>query len=403
MAAQSQEHPLGTNAARLGRAWQSGVSFRRIWPYARSFLGIGVVALALWALSSHRSELSGLSGVFGHLNWWWVPPALIVEMASFVCFAGLQYELLRSGGLAPPEGPLLSMTFASQSITNSLPGGSAVSAVYGFRWFRRFGADDPLAAWSMVGTVVASTVSLSLVATGGLALATGEGASLDLVPVIVGVFVVTMAIGALFVYERPLFVVVTWAIRGSHKLTGRPRGDVAAQIERIMQLVTTVRLGWQQVVRIMLWGCANWLFDCACFAMMFLAVHADIPWKGILLAYGAGQLAANLPFTPGGLGVVEGSITIALVAFGGAQTSTLDAVLMYRLISFWLTLPVGWVLWGQLAYQVRKGRWSRSALEAPVEAELVPTGTGTDTPPMPATGTKHIEEERTQNARGVTT
>ncbi len=154
------------------------------------------------------------------------------------------------------------------------------------------------------------------------------------------------------------------------KLVGRPRGDLAANIERIVALVTSVRLGRRQVVRILLWGCAAWLFDCGCFALMFLAVDSSIPWKGLLLAYGAGQLAANLPFTPGGLGVVEGSITIALVAFGGNQNSTVDAVLMYRVISFWLVLVVGWLFCGQLAYQVRKGRWTRHALHAPVEAEL---------------------------------
>ena len=329
------------------------------------------MVVALWVLSSHRDELNGLSQVFQNLKWWWIPPALFLELASFVCFAGLQYEFLRSGGLFPPEGPLVKMTFASQAITDSLPGGNAFSVVYGFRWFRRFGADDTLAAWSLVGTLVASSVSLALVATAGLALATGEGASLDLIPVIVGVFVITLAIGALFIYERPLAVVVTWGIRASRKLVGRPRGDVAAQIERIVQLVTRVRLGRRQIVRILLWGVANWLFDCGCFALMFLAVDATIPWKGLLLAYGAGQLAANLPVTPGGLGVVEGSITIALVAFGGSHASTVDAVLMYRVISFWLVLLVGWAFWGQLAYQVRKGRWSRHALEAPIEAELL--------------------------------
>jgi hypothetical protein len=229
--------------------------------------------------------------------------------------------------------------------------------------------------------VVASVVSLALVATAGLALATGEGASLDLIPVIAGVFVITVAIGALFVYERPLALVVTWGIRGSRKLVGRPRGDLAAEIHRIVQMVTAVRLGRRQVINVMLWGVANWLFDCACFAMMFLAVNAAIPWKGLLLAYGAGQLAATLPFTPGGLGVVEGSITIALVYFGGAsQASTVDAVLMYRVISFWLVLVVGWGLWAQLAFQVRRGRWSRSALDAPVEAEL-----GPDSAAAPAT------------------
>jgi len=346
------------------------VIFRRAWPVLRFLLGMAIVVLAFWALSLHRDELSGFSQVFLNLKWWWVPPALFAELASFVCFAGLQYEFLLSGGLASPEGALLKMTFASQAITNSLPGGTAFSAVYGFRWFRRFGADDTLAAWSLVGTVVASIVSLSLVATAGLALAAGEGASLDLIPVIIGVFVVTLAVGALFIYERPLAFVVRWGIRTSRKLVRRPRGDVAANIQRIVELVTTVRLGRRQIVRILLWGCTNWLFDCSCFALMFLAVDSTIPWKGLLLAYGAGQLAANLPFTPGGLGVVEGSITIALVAFGGSQNSTVDAVLMYRVISFWLVLIVGWVLWGQLAFQVRRGRWHRQALRAPVEAEL---------------------------------
>jgi putative heme transporter len=358
-----------------GRSWRVALTRQRVWPAVRFVLGIGILAVALWALSGHTGELSGFSAVFGNLKWWWIPPALVVELASFVCFAGLQYEFLRCGGLFPPEGSLLKMTFASQAITNSFPGGTAFSAVYGFRWFRRFGADDTLAAWSLAGTVVASVVSLALVATAGLALATGEGASLDLIPVIVGVFVITLAIGVLFVYERPLATVVTWGIRVSRKLIGRPRGDLAAEIERIVGMVTAVRLRPRQIITIVLWGLANWLFDCSCFAMMFLAVNATIPWKGLLLAYGAGQLAATLPFTPGGLGVVEGSITIALAEFGGPQhASTLDAVLMYRVISFWLVLLVGWGLWAQLAVQVRRGRWTRLALDAPVEAELVPEG-----------------------------
>jgi hypothetical protein len=68
---------------------------------------------------------------------------------------------------------------------------------------------------------------------------------------------------------------------------------------------------------------------------------------------------------------VEGSITIALVAFGGAHVTTVEAVLMYRLISFWLVLVIGWVMGGELAWEVRRGRWSRHAMDTPVEATLV--------------------------------
>ena len=63
------------------------------------------------------------------------------------------------------------------------------------------------------------------------------------------------------------------------------------------------------------WPIGSW--TARCLALSFLALGAGMPWKGLLLAYGAAQLAANLPITPGGLGVVEGSLTIALVAFGG--------------------------------------------------------------------------------------
>jgi uncharacterized membrane protein YbhN (UPF0104 family) len=268
---------------------------------------------------------------------------------------------------------LIGITFASQAMANSLPGGGAIAAVYGFRWYRRLGADDPLAAWAMVGAAVTAALSLSLVAAIGLGLATGLGASLDLIPVVAGVLAVTLAAGILFVYERPLAVVVHWALRLSVRLVGRPSGDIETNIERVVGRVTVVRLHRRQIAAVLSWGMANWLFDCACFAFSFLMVGAGIPWKGLLLAYGAGQLAANLPITPGGLGAVEGSITIALAYFGGAKASTVDAVLVYRLISFWGVLIIGWLAWSWGALGIRRGRWPRHALATAPDAAVEET------------------------------
>jgi uncharacterized membrane protein YbhN (UPF0104 family) len=338
------------------------------WPVARIAIGFALVVVAVWVLSSKGSELSGFTGVFKTLNWWWVPPAFAAEIASYWCFALMQRELLRAGHLKPPWWTLFKLTFGSQALTNSLPIGNALATVYGFRWFRRFGADNTLAVWALAGTLVAAMVSLSLVAVIGLGLATSAGASYDLVPVLIGVFAIALAVGSLFVYERPLHWVLSGALRASVAVTGRPRGDSQEQIDRIMKWMTAVRLSWKQSGRIVIYGTANWLLDCACFAMMFPAIHAPVPWKGLLLAYGAGQLAATLPITPGGLGVVEGSITVALVAFGGAEQSTAYAVLLYRIISFWFILVVGWLLIGEMALEVRRGRWPRSAMDSSVEA-----------------------------------
>jgi uncharacterized protein (TIRG00374 family) len=336
-------------------------------------VGVGLVVLAFEALSGHGGELSGFGTVLDHLRWGWLLPAILVEVASMVAFAGAQYLLLAAGGLQAPAAPLIGITFASQAIANSLPGGSALAAIYGFRWYRRFGADDTLAAWAMVGSGVALGLSLSILAAGGLVLATEEGASLDLVPVVVGVLVAAVAVGALFVYERPLAAAVSRSLRLSQRLTGRPRGNVEAHIEQVIKRVTVVRLHWHQVVAIVGCSLVNWLFDCACFAFSFLLVGAGIPWKGLVLAYGAGQLAANLPITPGGLGAVEGSLTIALAYFGGAHASTVDAVLVYRIISFWGVLGVGWLAWGWGALGVRLGHWPRQALATPPDAAVIGT------------------------------
>jgi len=154
----------------------------------------------------------------------------------------------------------------------------------------------------------------------------------------------------------------SWLVRLSQRLFHWPSPRltpdqvVTAWMGR-MGAIAPSRRNWARAVAM---GLGNWVADCGCLALSFMAVGAGVPWRGLLLAYGAGQLASTMPFTPGGLGVVEGSLTVALVTFGGGEFSTVAAVLVYRLISYWLMLPVGWGAWGTLALA---GRNRRQALQ----------------------------------------
>jgi hypothetical protein len=85
-----------------------------------------------------------------------------------------------------------------------------------------------------------------------------------------------------------------------------------------------------------------------------IAVHGHVPWRGLLVAYTVGQVAASLPITPGGLGVVEGSITGLLVAYGMSTKVALAAVLLFRVVSFWALVPVGWIAWATLTLVGRR-------------------------------------------------
>jgi hypothetical protein len=61
----------------------------------------------------------------------------------------------------------------------------------------------------------------------------------------------------------------------------------------------------------------------------------------VLLAYVVAALLGMVPVTPGGLGFVEVGLAAMLGLAGvGAAEATL-ATLAYRLVSFWLPIPIG--------------------------------------------------------------
>lgn len=89
------------------------------------------------------------------------------------------------------------------------------------------------------------------------------------------------------------------------------------------------------------WAAANWLLDASSLWAFVRAFDHSLGLVGLLVAYGLANVAAALPITPGGLGVVEGVLVPTLVAFGTPADIAVLAVVAYRLVSFWVPIPVG--------------------------------------------------------------
>jgi putative heme transporter len=97
-----------------------------------------------------------------------------------------------------------------------------------------------------------------------------------------------------------------------------------------------------------------WCCDFVCLLCSFRAVHSPIPWAGVLLAYGVAQVAGSFPVVPGGLGIVEGSLAVVLVAYGAGRVPAVSAALAFRLVNFWLAIAVGWLSAGVIACRSRR-------------------------------------------------
>jgi uncharacterized membrane protein YbhN (UPF0104 family) len=328
-------------AARLGRT---------------AFYAVGVVlaGLAVWSVSGRSDEFLGVRAYLGRLRWDWVLAALGAEVASFVAFAGVQRRLLRAGRVRAPLLSMTALTAAGTAIQNSLPGGVVLTTAFVFRRYRRYGADDMLAGWVIVAVAAVSFVSLALIGAIGVVLALGSASAVGPAVLVAAVVVVAAGLGAAWVKRDRWLLRCAGMLRLTQRVVRRPRGDADHLVRHWLDQLGLIHPNRRDWALALLLATANWLLDIACLALAFHAVGASVPWHGLLIAYGAGQLASLLPITPGGLGLVEGSLTVALVAFGGVEASAVAAVLVYRVVSFWLVLPVGWGSWAMIGLSGRR-------------------------------------------------
>jgi len=72
-----------------------------------------------------------------------------------------------------------------------------------------------------------------------------------------------------------------------------------------------------------------------CGGCLFRAGRLSVPWRGLLSAYAAGQLAGRLVPLPGGIGGVEGGMLGALTLTGTASVAAAAAVTVYRVAGCW--------------------------------------------------------------------
>ncbi len=364
--------PTGPGPAGDGRdsgkrrrsAWQ------RAWPFIRVVAGLALAGFAAWAVLGRKGELAGATSYLEDLDWVWLVVAIFLEIGSIVAYGALQRQILLSGDLDLGLPISTAITLAYNSLTNSLPGGVAWGSLFSYHQFRRRGADETLAVWAIVADNACAAVTLAALATIGLVVAGSESNSgLGVVAPTFGVIIGIVVVVAVAWRRGLLRALATGALGLVKRLTGHPRPAPRAVVDRTFDRLTAVTPSRRQWGVALSWAMANWVLDCGCLIAAFGVVGAPVPWRGMLLAYGAGQLAANLPITPGGLGVVEGSITIALVAYGGAEATTVAAVLVYRLLSFWASLPIGWGTAVVLEVHRRMGRGEARA----GQSELVKT------------------------------
>jgi putative heme transporter len=320
----------------------------------RYLLGVLVGAVVLILLFSRRGDLAAARHQLRHVNLGWVAVAVLAETTSVAAFAVLQHRVLRLSGSRMPLPGLLALSLANDAIAGTVPGEPAVSSAYRYRYYRRHGATSDSAGWTIFTILVAQALGMSLLLLVGVLVALLASTSLATSGAAAAGLVIVVAAGAVLVRRDLVLRLIGWLVGGWRRAARRPQGGMTARVQATLVRMRQIPLRTSAAISVVALATAVWALDFLCLLSSFGAVHAAIPWAGVLLAYGAAQVAGSLPIVPGGFGIIEGSLAVILVGYGASRIPAISAALAYRVVSFWLFIAVGWIAVAALAHRSRR-------------------------------------------------
>lgn len=322
----------------------STLSSRIHWPTTTK----RALALLTLALVVHLFVLPQLAGarkaldVIGSVNPWLLGLAVVLYAAALLVYALLTEELLPERD-RPRFSILFGTVLASTGINHVVPGGAATTAAVNARLLGGAGVPRKELGFALGMQAIGSALVLNVLL--WLALVVSIPVS-GFHPI----YATTAAIGAVLM---GLFGGAVLAIRRGQERFASSVARLLGRLPRVQperveeathaladQLNALLDDGGRLRIVIVL-AAANWLFDAAALYVSLTAFGPRPSVVGVLVAYGLANVMASVPITPGGLGVVEAILIPSIVGFGTAAAQASVGVVAYRLVSFWLPIPVG--------------------------------------------------------------
>ena len=320
----SRAHPL---------AWKAVI--KRVVVVAIGGVAIYLVLPSITEVLAAWPRLSSLEPI-------WFAVAVVAELAHFACTFALQRLALRTRGWFA----VVTAQLAGNAITNILPAGDAAGAAVQYRMLATSGIDPDaavggLTAFSLLG--VGGLLALPIFTLPAILFGAPVSSGLAHTALIgIGGFFLFAAFGFMILAtDRPLawFGCVSQRV---YNLIMRHRPRLQGLDRRLLDQRNVIRsvLGqkWREAV---LLSAGRLAFDYLCLLAALRATGSHPRPSLVLLAYAVSGIIALVPITPGGLGIVEASVSGMLVLAGVDGGNAFLATLAYRLVAYWLPLLAG--------------------------------------------------------------
>jgi putative heme transporter len=337
------------------------------------------VALMIVAIYFIFPKVVGVTNAFDRLDdatWYWVVGAMGFNAASFVAYTALFQGVLSGRDENDEVHRRIDLAAAFQitmagfvaTIVFSAAGAGGVALTY---WaLRKAGMERRRAACRMVAFMaLLYTVYLASLVIFGTLLYSGTIAGNR--PVAGTVIPAALALGALVIiglvalipedFERRL---ARWGQhRRLQKLATGP-ATIATGVRTAIDYLRHPRRSASAVAGALGWWAGNIGILWSCFH----AFGVEVPLGVVIQGYFVGMVANLLPSPAAGVGTVDAGLIGAFVLFGIPAETVFPAILVFRLVGFWLPIPVG--IWAYVKLRHTTQRWSEEIEGATIQSEV---------------------------------
>jgi uncharacterized protein (TIRG00374 family) len=238
------------------------------------------------------------------------------------------------------------LNLGGSSVSNVLPFGGAAGIGLNYAMLRSWGYNRvQISAFATVSNLVVALVKVAIAVTGVVAL--------TFMPDVARQLSRPTSPGGIAIMSVVTLLAVAGAVVGA-RWRHRKRSNRVAEGFRQMwaQCAHVLRRGWAGLAvggigypllqMLLLWSC-----------LVALQVHVSI--GAVVAAYAIERLLTLVPLTPGGVGVVETSATAVLVGFGADPAGALAGVVLFRVFSYLIEIPLGAVVTAAWFARRRRG------------------------------------------------
>ena len=223
------------------------------------------------------------------------------------------------------------LNLGGSGVSNVLPFGGAAGIGLNYAMLRSWGYNRvQITAFATVSNLVVALVKIAIAVAGLVAFMFMPNVASDLSR--------PTSMGAIAVYVTVAVVAIAAPVAYRYWRRGHEGGPLAWLNQLWDQCAHVLRQGWRGLVvgglgypalqMLLMWSC-----------LAVLQVHVNM--GAVFAAYAVERLLTLVPITPGGVGLVETAATATLVGFGADPVGAAAGIVLFRVFSYLLEIPLG--------------------------------------------------------------